>query len=64
MSDEPRDPERDAVPPRFRLRPVVRPAHEPEARQVSRDETDEGWGDRPTGRDDEWYRRERPPHHA
>jgi hypothetical protein len=22
-----------------------------------------GWGDDPAERDDEWYRRERPPHH-
>jgi hypothetical protein len=22
-----------------------------------------GWGDEPSERDDEWYRRERPPHH-
>ena len=30
---------------------------------VSRDETDVGWGDEPSERDDDWYRRERPPHH-
>jgi hypothetical protein len=30
---------------------------------VSRDELDIGWGDEPGERDDEWYRRERPPHH-
>lgn len=30
---------------------------------VSRDETDVGWGDEPGERDDDWYRRERPPHH-
>jgi hypothetical protein len=30
---------------------------------VTRDEQDIGWGDEPGGRDDEWYRRERPPHH-
>jgi len=30
---------------------------------VSRDETAEGWGERPDQRDDEWYQRERPPHH-
>jgi hypothetical protein len=29
----------------------------------SRDEVDVGWGDGPGDRDDEWYRRERPPHH-
>jgi hypothetical protein len=32
---------------------------------VSADDTDVGWGERPEGatRDDDWYRRERPPHH-
>jgi hypothetical protein len=28
------------------------------------DERDVGWGDEPAERDDEWYRRERPPHHG
>lgn len=31
------------------------------------EDRDELWGDRPNaegGRDDEWYRRERPPHHG
>ncbi|WP_338183233.1 hypothetical protein [Jatrophihabitans sp.] len=33
---------------------------------VTEDERDRGWGDdRDSGRrDDEWYRRERPPHHG
>jgi hypothetical protein len=31
---------------------------------VSSDELDVGWGDEPAERDDEWYRRERPPHHG
>lgn len=30
---------------------------------VSRDETNVGWGDDAGERDDDWYRRERPPHH-
>jgi hypothetical protein len=30
---------------------------------VSSDELDVGWGDEPAERDDDWYRRERPPHH-
>jgi hypothetical protein len=30
---------------------------------VSSDEVDLGWGDEPSGRDEDWYRRERPPHH-
>jgi len=28
------------------------------------DERDVGWGDEPAERDDEWFRRERPPHHG
>jgi hypothetical protein len=31
---------------------------------VSSDELDVGWGDEPSERDDDWYRRERPPHHG
>jgi hypothetical protein len=30
----------------------------------SRDEQEVGWGDAPAERDDDWYRRERPPHHG
>jgi hypothetical protein len=57
MTDEP-DP-----PPRTRP-PARRPrAEEPVLPDVSRDETDVGWGDEPSERDDDWYRRERPPHH-
>jgi hypothetical protein len=45
------------------------PARRPEPPvlpQVSRDEEDRGWGDRPSSddRDDDWYQRERPPHHG
>lgn len=36
---------------------------EPVLPEISRDERDVGWGDEPGERDDEWYRRERPPHH-
>jgi hypothetical protein len=36
---------------------------EPVLPDVTRDERDLGWGDDPSERDDEWYRRERPPHH-
>ncbi len=41
---------------------------EPVLPSVTRDELDEGWGDergRDGGgeRDEDWYRRERPPHH-
>jgi hypothetical protein len=33
---------------------------------VSDDDRDLGWGERPasSGRDDDWYLRERPPHHG
>jgi hypothetical protein len=37
---------------------------EPVLPDVSSDELDVGWGDEPGERDDEWYRRERPPHHG
>lgn len=39
---------------------------EPVLPALPRDERDEGWGDEPGAgrRDDDWYRRERPPHHG
>jgi hypothetical protein len=43
--------------------PRKRGGDEPVLPDVSRDETDLGWGDEPRERDDDWYRRERPPHH-
>lgn len=30
---------------------------------ITEDERDVGWGDEQPERDDEWYLRERPPHH-
>jgi hypothetical protein len=36
---------------------------EPVLPDTTSDERDVGWGDEPAERDDEWYRRERPPHH-
>jgi hypothetical protein len=38
---------------------------EPVLPDVTSDEQDRGWGDDPNSgeRDEEWYRRERPPHH-
>ncbi|MFN2519215.1 MAG: hypothetical protein ABR604_09280 [Jatrophihabitantaceae bacterium] len=38
---------------------------DPVSPDVSGDEGDEGWGERPRDgrRDEHWYRRERPPHH-
>ncbi|HEY2166375.1 MAG TPA: hypothetical protein VGH01_04355 [Jatrophihabitantaceae bacterium] len=32
--------------------------------RAAEDRDEEAWGDGPAGRDDDWYRRERPPHHA
>jgi hypothetical protein len=39
---------------------------EPVLPDITEDERDRGWGeDRESGRrDEEWYRRERPPHHG
>jgi hypothetical protein len=38
---------------------------EPVLPDITEDERDRGWGDDPNAgrRDDDWYRRERPPHH-
>jgi hypothetical protein len=46
-----------------RRRPA--PDDDPVLPDVTADERDEGWGDDPESgrRDDDWYRRERPPHH-
>jgi hypothetical protein len=44
-------------------RVIRRRSEEPVLPDVSKDETDVGWGDGPSSRDDDWYRRERPPHH-
>jgi hypothetical protein len=38
-------------------------AERPVLPAASRDELDIGWGDDESRRDEEWYRRERPPHH-
>ena len=50
-----------------RARARRRDDDEPVLPDITRDELDEGWGDtRPDGaggRDADWYRRERPPHH-
>jgi hypothetical protein len=42
-----------------------RPDDEPVLPKTTRDERDGGWGDDPAEgrRDEDWYRRERPPHH-
>jgi hypothetical protein len=41
------------------------PAEEPVLPEVSGEDRDEGWGADPEvgRRDEQWYRRERPPHH-
>jgi hypothetical protein len=36
---------------------------EPLLPETTRDEREPGWGDEPGERDEDWYRRERPPHH-
>jgi hypothetical protein len=48
-----------------RREPAGRPTDddEPVLPDTTNDERDVGWGDEPAERDDEWYRRERPPHH-
>lgn len=45
--------------------PPGKPDDEPVLPDVPADERDVGWGDDPESgrRDDDWYRRERPPHH-
>jgi hypothetical protein len=46
-------------------RPATPKRDEPVLPDVTEDERDVGWGDDRAsgGRDDDWYRRERPPHH-
>jgi len=44
-------------------RPAGPPRERPTLPDVTQDELDVGWGDEPSRRDDDWYRRERPPHH-
>jgi hypothetical protein len=39
------------------------PDDQPVLPETSSDERHVGWGDEPSERDDDWYRRERPPHH-
>jgi hypothetical protein len=63
--------EKSAGPPSFQSPDsAAKPEGKPDAERdepvlptVSRDEVDVGWGDEPGERDDDWYRRERPPHH-
>jgi hypothetical protein len=43
--------------------PPAKPDESPVLPETTRDERDVGWGDEPSARDAEWYRRERPPHH-
>jgi hypothetical protein len=45
-------------------RPGSARREDPVLPDVPPDETDERWGDEPRERSDEWYRRERPPHHG
>ncbi len=59
--DERGTPEQPAAEQPPATQPVDR--ERPVLPDVSRDETDVGWGDEPGQRDAEWYHRERPPHH-
>jgi len=62
VSDEQRKPSEQPPTESPAARP--RPARdEPVLPDVTRDERDVGWGDEPGERSDDWYRRERPPHH-
>jgi hypothetical protein len=57
----------DRSPPPGRPAPPVADGsddEDPVLPSVSSDEVDIGWGDEPSGRDEDWYRRERPPHHG
>jgi hypothetical protein len=56
-----RDPEHSPAPGRAPAEPDD--DETPVLPSVTRDEVDEGWGDESSQRDEEWYRRERPPHH-
>lgn len=62
VDESARGPARAAAPRVGRPAPAAR--DEPVLPDVSSDEQDIGWGDEPGERDDEWYRRERPPHHG
>ena len=58
LDDVSTGPERDPAAPPVDDEPVLP--------KVSTDERDDGWGDGgpgERGRDDQWYRDERPPHH-
>lgn len=61
MGELPVTPPRRARPPRPKSKRDR--DDEPVLPDVTSDERDAGWGDEPVRRDDEWYRRERPPHH-
>jgi hypothetical protein len=66
------DPDLDPDPESARPEPaampskIAAPSEPPVLPKTSRDDQDLGWGDRPNSddRDDDWYRRERPPHHG
>ncbi|HKC27112.1 MAG TPA: hypothetical protein VKB75_03780 [Jatrophihabitans sp.] len=57
--------QRDREDPQRGRQPAAGPGREeePVLPSTTRDESDAGWGDGPSERDAEWYRRERPPHH-
>ena len=49
--------------PRHARRDDGGPDDGPVLPDVTRDETEAGWGEESARRDDDWYRQERPPHH-
>jgi hypothetical protein len=80
MADEPvKDPSSDTVHepdslndagetpapnPSLSSQPSRRHSAVPELPQSPKDESRVGWGDDPAEYSDDWYRRERPPHHG
>jgi hypothetical protein len=65
VTEQPANEPADRAEPGVDPKPSARPdPDEPVLPDVSGDDRDEGWGRDPDGRrDEEWYRRERPPHH-
>ncbi|MGI8881398.1 MAG: hypothetical protein ACR2KJ_13010 [Jatrophihabitans sp.] len=62
MSDVPAEDRPETLGRNRRVEPPT--TSDPVLPQRSRDEDDEGWGERVEDADrDAWYRRERPPHH-
>lgn len=50
--------------PRRPVRRRGRDDDRPTIPDTAAEDSDAAWGDGPSARDDDWYRRERPPHHG